>query len=242
MNPRFRPARSLALALLALTATTADAALSSYTGSATLTYTFGSIENLTHQGDLSNLQITGSFEQLGAPYSDVSLTGDGSITANTPNHGPLTAVSPFTYTFSTSGEANNGTVSASHLGSYWLTFNNLGSDTYRINVDLGYQLNAGAAGQAADSRVHLDFYNQDSSFNGFAEALAFSGMTPTATESGTSGVFGFTLAQGGTESLIGDVTITGNVEATAVPLPPAIWFLLSGCVALMRSRRSGNAA
>ena len=228
-----------ALTALAISAPNAEAALSSYTGSATLSYTIDSIINLTNPGDLSNLQMDATFEQLGAPYSIELVTGDGKVTANSPGVGIQTVSSPYAFTFSTSGDVNNGTVNASNLGSFWLGFTNLGTDSYQIGVTLNYGLNATASGQGADSTVHLDYYNQDSSFSGFDDALAFSGFPPAATQSGSSGAFLFTLAGAGSEFLAGDVTISGNLEATAVPLPPAIWFFLSGCIALMQRRREG---
>jgi hypothetical protein len=226
-----------ALTALALSAPNAEAALSSYTGSATLSYSIDSIVNQTNPGDLSNLQIDATFEQFGAPNSFELVTGDGTVTANTPGIGLHSVASPYTFTFSTSGDANSGTVNASNLGSFWLGFTNLGTDSYQIRVTLNYALNATASGQSSDSAVHLDYYNQDSSFSGFDDALAFSGFAPAATQSGSSGAFLFTLTGAGSESLVGDITISGNLEAAAVPVPPAIWLFLSGCAALIQRRR-----
>jgi len=228
-------ALGLGLACLTLAAPSAEAALSSYSSSATLTYTINSIVNTTNPGNLADLLIEGSFAQQGAPASFAILTGDGSVTASNPTFGPASVSSPWSYSFSTSGAAANGTVDASHLGWFALDFTNQGSDVFNISVTLGYQLDAGASGQSAASSVHLDYFNGASTFSGFADALAFAPGSPTGSTSGSSGVFNFTLSALGTESLLGDVTITGNLQATTpVPLPPAIWAFLTGCATFCR--------
>lgn len=242
-------AASLGLSCLALAAPAAEAALSSYDGSATLTYTINSIVNTTNPGDLSGLNITGSFENV-VGSSFAILGGDGSAASSSLDFGPAAVSSPFSYTFSTFGDVNNGTVTASHLGSFWLNFASLGSDSYAISVTLDYQLNAAASGQAADNAVHLDYFNldhtgsNDYTFSGLGDVLAVAGMAPTDSTTASSGVFNFTLAggAGAWAALVGDVTISGNLEATAVPLPPAIWAFLAGCATLFRARSTRQAA
>jgi hypothetical protein len=58
---------------------------------------------------------------------------------------------------------------------------------------------------------------------------------------GASPVFNFTLTPGSAEALAGEVKITGNLEASPVPLPASFWLLFAGLSAIIssgkRSRR-----
>jgi hypothetical protein len=213
--------------------TTSAQASSSFNSGATLSYSINNITNLDNAGSLSGLAITGSFELAGVPDYALTLSGDGTVVGNNPNTGPL-AISPallgnvFSHLFTIGGNVGNGTANTSQLGLFGLNFENTGTDNYSISLTLNYQLTSSVTGQLADSSVALDYFNETSSFAGSdrIDASVFSVGNPELI--GSSGVFNFTLAPGATEALYADVNITGNLEASPVPLPASVWLLFAG--------------
>lgn len=207
-------------------------ASSSFNSSATLSYTINSITNLNNTGSLSGLALTGSFE-LVADHNYALVLGDGTILGNNPSAGPL-AITPvsagtvFSHAFALSGNAGNGTVNTSQLGAFGLNFENTGSDDYEISVTLNYQFNSTVGGQLADSSINVDYFNGDNSFAGFDQIEASVFSLGSVEKIANSGVFNFTLAAGASESLNADVNITGNLEASPVPLPASFWLLFAG--------------
>jgi len=248
MNNYWKSRRPLDCALvmaagcLGMVAPSAEAALSTYSGSATLTYTINSITNTTNPGNLGDLVVTGFFEQQGGPASHVITSGDGAVNAANAAFPSAPVTSPWSHSFTTSGSVTDGVVDASHLGWFSLDFANQGTDLFNISVTLTYQLDANAAGESAASLVHLDYFNTSASFSGSADAVASSIAQNVASTPGTSAVFNFSLAALGTESLLSDVTITGNLQASAVPLPAAVWLFGAGLAPLFRLRTRKSAA
>jgi len=138
---------------------------------------------------------------------------------------PIGTSASLSQKFAVSGNVNDGSVSSSHLGSSGLIFNNSGSDVYLIGVTLNYQLNAAVSGQFADSDVFLDYFNSNYSFGNIdpvhINASVFA--QANAAQSGSSGLFSFTLGPNTTEGLYAKVTINGNLQASPVPVPGAVW-------------------
>lgn len=208
------------LSLLSMQTTQAS---SSFASDAKLTYSINSITNLNNPNSLTGLDIQGGFEQAGAPYSFAITEGDGSVTANNSSVIPIGVSASLIQKFTASGNVNNGSVTSSHLGSSSLIFNNTGSDSYSIGVTLDYQLNASASGENADSDVFLDYFNSDNSFTGSDHINASAFDQTNATQSGTSGLFSFMLGPNAVGGLYTNVTIKGNLQASPVPLPGAVW-------------------
>jgi hypothetical protein len=211
-NMKLLPA-ALGVGLSLLTFQTAQAS-SAFTSNATLTYTI--------TGDLSGVQAQGFFKQAAPPDSYVTKSGDGTVTANNPDLGPIPVGSSFTYTFAADGNVTDGTVGSHYLGNFGVDFTNTGSVSRSIGVTLAYQLNAVASGDFADSDVTVDYFNSDDSFAGFDSINASTNALANATQSGTSGLYSFTLWPNTSEGLYADVTIAGNLQAP-VPVPAAVW-------------------
>jgi hypothetical protein len=228
------------LVVMSLSATHTALAASTFSSYGTVTYTVNSITNLSNPGDLSGLEILGYFEQASAPDSYVATTGDGAVTADNPTVGPISVGSSFSRTFALSGGVSDGTVSSSHLGWFSLDFNNLGNDSYSIELALDYELSATASGQSADTDIFLDYFNSDSSFSGFAFVNASVFGLDNATISDSSGPLVFTLGPNASEGLYADVRINGNLQASPVPLPAALWSFLAGLLTFsgMRKRKA----
>ncbi|MDD2738903.1 MAG: hypothetical protein PHR94_08205 [Methylomonas lenta] len=196
-----------------------------------------SIEGISNDTDVSglgvitsDLGISGSFGQ-DIPY-DI-LTGDASINDLNPDEfseiPPLVGNS-YEHTFSIFGSVNNGSAESYHLGLYGFTLFNLSTiDTYTFNLGFSYLLSASASGENSDTDVSIDYYSdEDLSFTGFDylyHSSVFGGPVPDV---GNSGLFAITLAPGEAAFYLADVSITGNLMATPVPLPGAVWFFVSG--------------
>lgn len=226
----------LAMALL-LTGAPAAWASSSFNSAATLTYTIDSIVNQTYPGDLSGLEILGSFRQqlAGAAYADgdapdVYISGDGAVTADNP---PLDVGGGFSHTFAVSGSVNDGSVYSHQLGRYGLAFTNTGSDSYAISLHLNYALQAGANGDFAASTVSVDYFNSDGLLlSGYDEAVA-SFVAANVIQSGVSEAFSFLLDSGKAEGLYAKVRIDADLQAAPVPLPAAVWTFLAGLLGIL---------
>ena len=157
---------------------------------------------------------------------------------------PFGGSASLSQTFAVSGNVNDGSVSSSHLGSSSLVFSNSGSDAYTIDVTLNYQLNAAVSGENADSDVFLDYFNTDYSFENIDPILINATVfgQANATQSGTSGLFSFTLGPNASAGLYADVTITGNLQASPVPVPGAVWLFGSAVAGMgMIGRRKHKA-
>jgi hypothetical protein len=240
------------LALVSLSSGHTAWAASAFSSYATITYTINSITNLSNPGDLSGLEILGSFEQPGAPDSYVSTTGDGAVTANNPTVGSISVGTSFSRTFAVSGNASDGTVASHHLGWFSLEFNNLSSDSYSIEVTLDFDLSTTASGQFADTSIFLDYYRSDdyanlppgwtnvSPYLGFAFATASAvGQNHQATSFQSDPVL-FVLGPNGLGGLYVDVSIDGYLQASPVPLPAAVWFFLTGLLTFTGLRKRGT--
>ncbi|WP_133716219.1 VPLPA-CTERM sorting domain-containing protein [Methylocaldum gracile] len=253
MKPLTKNYKVLAtLVVMGLSSAQTTLAASAFSSDATLTYAITNITNLSNPGDLSGLQILGYFEQAGAPDSYVATTGDGAIAADNPTVGPVSVETSFSRTFAVGGNVTDGTVASSHLGWFRLDFNNLGSDSYAIELALDFELTATASGQSADTDIFLDYFRTSSSDSflpgftnvspslgfGFVNASVF-GLDNAAT-SGSSGPLLFSLGPNASEGLHADVWINGNLQASPVPLPAAVWFFITGLLTFssMRKRKA----
>lgn len=215
--------------------------------SANLSYSVASIVNLTNPGDLSGLQIAGSFQQIDTPvydggdYSWSDIVGDGSVSAQNPG---LSAAGAFSYRFAVDTSLNSGALNSHHLGWYGLEFTNLGSDVYSISVRLDYDLQVAVTGENGTGSVSVDYFSSDGqTLAGYERADAWLGA-PIAASIGQSDAFNFELAAGEAQGLFADVVIESHLEASPVPLPAAAWSFLAGLMGLLgiKKRRSEHGA
>lgn len=217
------------------------AAQAGYAGSATLTFTIDSMVNVTKPGDLSHLDAQATFELAGSPNSFVLITGEGGASSPTPNTGPtpLRVGDRFSYTFDALGSVESGTVDASHTGWYGLSFTSLNGDSYQVGLKLDYALSAQANGtRFAASQVRLDYFDAAGNTTPGSEwLLATHEILPSNTLSGSSGLLTLLVSGGSPNTLFADVTISGNLEAAAVPVPAMAWPFLACVVAGLRRYR-----
>ena len=214
-------------------------ASTSFTSSALLTYTINSItnNNSEHPSDLSGLEISAYFAQsIETTDFYATTTGDGAVVANNPSVSLATITDTFSHDFSVSGNATNGSVDSLHTGLYGLIFNNIGTDSYAVNVSLGYQLASAVNGLLAINNIAVDYYTVTSSLSGFASIGSFTSVDALSDTQTLNNLFtpiAFTVAAGDIEHFAAKVAVTGNIEASAVPLPAATWLFLTGMIALL---------
>jgi hypothetical protein len=180
----------------------------------------------------SDLLINGSFQQALADNGMIS--GDGSVAAIFPAGLPTVTGGNYVFDlFSVSGHATNGEVAgSSYTGWYNLGFTNQSLSAMSVSLTLNYALAAAASGQFADTNVSLDYYmNNDPSVNVFLNASVF-GQANAANNDAK--VITFNLDPGSTQTFHSDVTINGNVSASPVPLPAAVWLFLTGLLVMLR--------
>lgn len=116
------------------------------------------------------------------------------------------------------------------------------NDVADIRVDFNYRLRAQATAAVAevdfaDVDASLAFSNESFSVEGFDYAHASSQFGGFAEQLG-SGAFNFVLAAGERENLYFDSAIRGQLEATVVPVPAAVWLFGSSLLGLFVGQRS----
>lgn len=223
------------------TAAQASAATSSYV---TVTYTINSIQNLTNPGDLSGLDILGSFDLASLDNNPYQLiTGTGSVTPTLTGTGSSAVTGSYSRTLQLDAGAENwSSVSANYLAWFSLAFNNTSAtDSYDVDLTLSYDLSAAASGNSAFSDATATFYNEDSSFSNFADPAyvqAAAGVAGFGAMSNSHG-FNFTLAAGEAETVYVDASI--NATMAPVPLPAAAWSFLIGALSVLGLKRNKSA-
>ena len=234
-----RTTHALALLCLVPFASQSAQAAATFSSHVTVTYTIDSLANSTNAGDFSGLDITGSF--VLAPGGDNQfITGEGSVTPSLAGSGNTTVTpaigSSYSRTFQLDGTAiNEGEVSADYLAWFGLAFANDSSDSYDIGLTLSYDLSANAAGNdGAFTDITLNFYNEDGLFSNDASPAYIQASTE-ALGSGflqNSHTYNFSLPASGAERLYVDASITGELQASPVPVPSAIWLFASALLAI----------
>lgn len=198
-------------------------ASSSFNSQAQITFDFGLLP--------TDVNVVGSFEQLGNPDSWTYVSGDGLLAANNPS----TSLTPnVQHTFSINGTVSNGTVTSSHIGRYKFVLSNTSVDSdYTIAPVLIYDLSANALGDFADSDVNLNFYDESYTFANSELVIASVFGAPTSNANGTFAANSFTLSANTITEIYADVVINGSLEAAPVPVPAAAWSFLAGLMGVL---------
>ena len=142
-----------------------------------------------------------------------------------------------------SGSATAGSVDSLHTGLFGLLFDNSGTDSYSIDVSLGYELSAAVAGLFATNSIALDYFTlTDSSIFGSTDALgAYTIDGVSLSDSQTlNGLFEHIIfnigafdSTNGLDILSANIAITSTIEPAAVPLPSVVWLFLSGLLGVL---------
>ncbi|MCQ8103956.1 VPLPA-CTERM sorting domain-containing protein [Methylomonas sp. SURF-2] len=110
------------------------------------------------------------------------------------------------------------------------------NDIFDINIDFSYRLSGEVSGQQADADVAFRYSNEDFSLDQFDLAHVSTNGDFFAEVFGFKS-FGFILSAGQSENLYFDGSVSGQLEATVVPVPAAIWLFGSGFAGLLGMQR-----
>lgn len=231
MNSLNRKSVLLAAATLlpAAVAPTAQAS-SHYSGSVDFSYTI-TANNRNSNGGSQFLSITDLFEPIASVQSGAS------------------SYSPSYLAFSGLGVAHSvslraqdsvqlGAAISEYFSNLLIAFENTSNDIndiFDINIDFSYALSARAEGESADVDATFSYSNENfaldnfdfahaSIYAGFAEVFGFDS-------------FGFVLSAGQSDNLYFNSAVSGQLEATVVPVPAAIWLFGSGLAGLLGMQR-----
>jgi len=206
-------------------------ASSHYSGNVDFAYTI-SATNRNSNGDMQSLSIadffgSGSYAESGSSSYTPSYQAFSGL-------GVLHNVS-----LQAQDSVQLGAAVSDYFSSLLISFDNISldvNDIFDINIDFSYTLHAQVAGEYADADANFAYSNENYTLNNFDFAHA-SNFDVFAEVFGFDS-FGFVLTAGQTENLYFDSSVKGELEATVVPVPAAIWLFASGVVGLLGVQRN----
>lgn len=178
-----------------------------------------------------DLEISGLFEQ-GAAENGLT-DGDGAVLFSLPSAVPAVASGVYQFdTFSVSGSGSNGSIyGTSYTGWYSLSFVNHGATAIAVDLTLNYALTASVSGQYASSNVNMDYYlGNNYPDNVYLISSVYESLNVTNND---SKVISLNIDSGATQTFYVDVTLSGDLQASPVPLPAAAWSFLAGLLGLL---------
>ncbi|MCQ8130189.1 hypothetical protein [Methylomonas rivi] len=233
MNRLNRKSVLLAAAALLPPALTPSAHASShYSGNVDFAYTI-SATNRNANGDMGFLSITDLFES--------GSYGESGSSTHAPSYQAFNGLGVLhNVSLQAQDSIQLGAAVSDYFSQLLISFENISldvSDIFDISIDFSYSINAQVAGENADAEVQFSYSNEDFSLDNFDLAHASLDGDLFAEVFGFKS-FGFVLSAGQTENLYFDSSVKGELEATVVPVPAAIWLFASGVVGLLGVQRN----
>lgn len=232
MNRLNRKSVLLAAAVLLLPALTPSAQASShYSGNVDFAYTI-SATNRNANGDMGFLSITDFFES--------GNYGESGSSTHAPSYQAFNGLGVLhNVSLQAQDSIQLGAAVSDYFSQLLISFENISldvNDIFDISIDFSYSINAQASGEQADADASFAYSNENFDLDNFdfAHASIYDGFAQVF------GVdsFGFVLSAGQTENLYFDSSVKGELEATVVPVPAAIWLFASGVVGLLGVQRN----
>lgn len=221
-------------------------AAASFSSYATLNFT---IANIAGGGDLSSLEMGGSFMRSGDgfPYVYTETTGDGNVADSNPEipetFSSVSIGESFSHTFTLGGSVTDGTIDFDQVAWYDVGISNYSdTDTFNITLDFSYDLTTQIQGGNGFTGINIEYWDWDDELTSYMD----SAEATTSIQNSTYGhsalepmQFSFALGPGGYKGFGIDVAQTGHLEASPVPLPAAVWPFLTGLgVMVLRQRKA----
>jgi hypothetical protein len=230
MNSLKRKSGCMAAILLAACLPQSAMALSQYAGSVDFSYSI-TANNRNANGDLQFLSITDFLTVNPAVES-----GSSSYSSSLQEFNGLGVL--YTGYFAGQDSIAFGASISEYFSNLKIEFSNNSSDfddIYDISIEFNYTLTSQTTGKFADADVIFSYSNENFDLDELVVAHA-SSETNSFNRIVNSDSFSFVLAAGEVENIYFQSAVTGQLEATVVPIPTAIWLFVSGMVGLMGFR------
>lgn len=236
MNSLKRKSGYMAAILLAACLPQSALAVSQYSGSVDFTY-FITANNRNANGDMQFLSIT---DFLAVNPSVES--GSSSYSSGYQEFSGLGVL--HTLSFASQDSIAIGVSISEYFSDLKIEFSNNSTDLddiYDISIEFNYTLTAQSTGTFADADVFFSYSNENFDLDELVVAHA-SSETNSFDQIANSKSFSFVLAAGEVENIYFQNAVMGQLEATVVPIPTAIWLFVSGMVGLvgLRSKQLGT--
>lgn len=231
MNRLNRKSVLLTAVILLLTALTPSAQASShYSGNVDFSYTITATNRNTN-GDMQSLSIMDFF--------DSGAYAESGTSSYTPNYQSFSGLGvSHNLSLQAQDTIQLGAAVSDYFSNLLISFENISldvNDIFDINIDFSYSLTTQASGENADVDATFAYSNENFDLDNFdvSHASIYDGFTQAF------GVdsFGFVLSAGQSENLYFDSAVSGQLEATVVPVPAAVWLFGSGLVGLLGVQR-----
>ncbi|MBS3955133.1 MAG: hypothetical protein KGZ88_19445 [Methylomicrobium sp.] len=234
MNSLKRNSGYMAAIVLAACLPQSALALSQYTGSVDFSYSI-TANNRNANGNLQFLSITDFLVVI--PAVESSSSSYSSSYQEFSGLGEL-------YSVSLAGQDSIafGNSISEYFSDLKIGFSNNShdlDDIYDIRIEFNYTLTAQTTGRFADTDVFFSYSNENFNLDELVVAHA-SSETNSFDQIVNSDSFSFVLAAGELENIYFQSAVVGQLEASVVPIPAAIWLFVSGMVGLigLRSKQS----
>ncbi|MBS3965310.1 MAG: hypothetical protein KGZ80_12625 [Methylomonas sp.] len=198
------------------------------------------VQNLRNQSSPTSVVFSDVFIDASYEYRDSLkpepfrswLIGSGGASVSVPD-APVSLTGPyaddtrvFNHSFNVLGNSGSGELVTHQLGWYsWTVSNNSATDTFSLDLNFSYLLDAATAGDFSQVVVSLTrFSDEVPAFDGFADIEA-SAFALSSVQVQNSMIQAFSLSPGQSRTFNVDVVVNGSA---VVPLPPAVWSFLLG--------------
>lgn len=215
------------------------AASASFVSNATVNF---SVANITSaSGDLSGLEMTGSFMRSGDgfPFVYTAIAGEARVIDDNPEITETTSAlhvgDAFSHSFALDGLVLDGAIDFNQVAWYDLGFVNHGSESLDVTLDFSYELSTEIAGQGGTTGVRIEYWDWADPETVTLAGIDATTEIPDAFEGYASNIaqITFTLDQNSPSKAFGiNVNHTGFLEAAPVPLPAAVWPFLTGLMGI----------
>ncbi len=236
----------LTSSLIALSAISIQSAhaISTYSNTATYSFTISAVNANSNSNSLAHLAIGDAIDDGTEIFTSTLDFLPEFASASSTQLSTLEDFSSYGASYSQTYQAGdsilNGSAASEYLGEYIQTFANKSSDAldvYDITFDYSYTIESNATGQNADSEISiaLSDYSYVLDYSDLAHASTAESSNKTASGNGS---FSFSLNPGEFNILLVETSMTGNLEAVApVPVPAAFWLFGSALMAIPGIRK-----
>lgn len=240
----YQQSAKLAVFISALLMADVAAAGVTFGSNADLSFAIGNIVE-TGTGaavDYSGLNIYGLMVREADPFlAWTNISGDGVVNDAQQEipymEGPVSVGNFFTNAFNINGSVNDGAIDLNQTAYYDVGLVNNSSFSFDVTLNLSYTLSSQVSGPSDSGNVGATINFMDDAFSTIL-ADSVDGVSGLPGYSQVSNAFyTFTIGPDEFKTFYVDVNHNGQLEASPVPLPAAIWPFMTGLLAMVGLRK-----